>query len=196
MRRNVELNGLGEPADLTKPQPSSESSAYVKVNEGDAWYVKYPDSPPHRWLEWFILAPSCITIGQNETVWMWLIWILTGLQPHSLMRLFNASKTEVHNFSKSTENYLTCLKGLLCVTCTDLAVLATTNYPEKRFASLCTFLKSSNRPTATLTMVVCQSRQSIATKEWVNSESFFDLVFTDKSTGLASCSPHVVDNCS
>lgn len=28
-----------------------------------------------------------------------------------------------------------CSTGLLCVTCTDLAVLATTNYPEKWYAS-------------------------------------------------------------
>ncbi len=40
MRRNVELNGLGEPTDLSQKPPEGGPSAHVKVNEGDAWYVK------------------------------------------------------------------------------------------------------------------------------------------------------------
>lgn len=40
MRRNVELNGLAEP-DTSQKEQEKNIPAYVKVNEGDAWYLSF-----------------------------------------------------------------------------------------------------------------------------------------------------------
>lgn len=63
----------------------------------------------------------------------------------------------------------TCFLGLLCITCTDLAVLATTNYPEKWYP----ILLSSSSPgvltqgLATRTTAVFRSKRNIAMKPFV-----------------------------
>lgn len=71
MKRNVELNGLSEPADVTEKPPDGKTPTYVKVNEGDAWYVESPQSRlGHHAQVYHHQVLLCITIEQNETVSM------------------------------------------------------------------------------------------------------------------------------
>ncbi|CAL1704528.1 unnamed protein product [Somion occarium] len=106
MRRNVELNGLGEQVESV-PGPSDNSAAKpkvkpakVKVNEGDACSLMYN----HR--------------VERERV------DVVDLDPYGTAAPFVDAAVQ-------------CVKdgGLLCVTCTDLSVLATVNYPEKCYSN-------------------------------------------------------------
>lgn len=69
MRRNVELNGLMEP-DPSKEVPGKDAPAYVKINEGDAWYLIFSMSSflPETHLE-VLQVLLCIVIVQSEIVW-------------------------------------------------------------------------------------------------------------------------------
>ncbi|KAL0946857.1 hypothetical protein HGRIS_013024 [Hohenbuehelia grisea] len=106
MKRNVDLNGLGEPADAPETTESasskspSKSRAKVRINEGDACALMYN----HR--------------DENHRV------DVVDLDPYGTAAPFIDGAVQCVNDS-----------GLLCVTCTDLAVLATTNYPEKCFSN-------------------------------------------------------------
>ena len=91
-----------------------------------------------------------------------------GQQRPLSMLQYNASRMEV------SQDHLTLIysphsnvpsSGLLCVTCTDLSVLATTNYPEKwRVTQLLTINIFITILLASQTMVECQWKRSIAMK--------------------------------
>ncbi|KAI0079917.1 N2,N2-dimethylguanosine tRNA methyltransferase [Panus rudis PR-1116 ss-1] len=102
MRRNVELNGLGEqtlPASSEDAQPKVRP-AKVRVNEGDACALMYN----HR--------------SERDRV------DVVDLDPYGTAAPFiDAAVQSIKD------------GGLLCVTCTDLSVLATANYPEKCYSN-------------------------------------------------------------
>ncbi|KAI0341600.1 N2,N2-dimethylguanosine tRNA methyltransferase [Trametopsis cervina] len=107
MRRNVELNGLGEQVqpgtDTSRDDPEGRTivkRAKVRVNEGDACALMYN----HR--------------SANERV------DVVDLDPYGTAAPFIDAAVQC-----VTDG------GLLCVTCTDLAVLASTNYAEKCFSN-------------------------------------------------------------
>lgn len=103
MRRNVDLNGLGESKVTTdiKGEPVEKvTPAKVRVNEGDACALMYN----HR--------------TEKDRV------SVVDLDPYGTAAPFIDAAVQ-------------CVKdgGLLCVTCTDLSVLASTNYPEKCYSN-------------------------------------------------------------
>jgi hypothetical protein len=77
-----------------------------------------------------VLAILCIRIVRRENMSIASISIRTGLLHHSSMGQFKQYRTEAGSLRLSSYQSNTRL-GLLCVTCTDLAVLATNNFPEK-----------------------------------------------------------------
>ncbi|TCD71872.1 RNA methyltransferase tRNA(m5U54)methyltransferase [Steccherinum ochraceum] len=101
MRRNVDMNGLGERTEGTgDPDKKKTIPAKVKVNEGDACSLMFN----HR--------------AEKERV------DVVDLDPYGTAAPFIDAAVQ-------------CLRdgGLLCVTCTDLPVLATNNFPEKCFSN-------------------------------------------------------------
>ncbi|KAH9981173.1 tRNA methyltransferase [Lactifluus volemus] len=96
MRRNVELNGLGN----NTVTDDAESQGKVRVNEGDARALMYSHSPERSRVD------------------------VVDLDPYGTAAPFIDAAVQ-------------CLSdgGLLCVTCTDLSVLATNNYPEKCYSN-------------------------------------------------------------
>ncbi|KAF7294912.1 tRNA (guanine(26)-N(2))-dimethyltransferase [Mycena indigotica] len=114
IKRNVEINGLTIPDPLPEKTPRPVE---IKVNEGDAWYalvnsLAFPLN--------FALVLCCITIVKLINASTASIWTHTGLLHHSSMLLSRAFVT---------------MARLLCVTCTDLSILATTNFAEKCFSN-------------------------------------------------------------
>ncbi|KAL5489901.1 TRM1 [Sanghuangporus weigelae] len=122
MKRNVDLNGLGEtsesePAPAVSTEAEGEKtedggektqlftskgvlSAKVRVNEGDACALMYS----HRAER---LRVDCV-----------------DLDPYGTAAPFIDAAVQCVNDG-----------GLICVTCTDMTVLATNNYPEKCFSN-------------------------------------------------------------
>ncbi|KAL5532740.1 TRM1 [Sanghuangporus sanghuang] len=122
MKRNVELNGLGErsesgPAPVVsaeteggktenndeKTKPSTSKGvlpAKVRVNEGDACALMYSHRADR-------LRVDCV-----------------DLDPYGTAAPFIDAAVQCVNDG-----------GLVCVTCTDMTVLATNNYPEKCFSN-------------------------------------------------------------
>ncbi|GJE90805.1 N2,N2-dimethylguanosine tRNA methyltransferase [Phanerochaete sordida] len=103
MRRNVELNGLGEKEETVETAEGTvvkKIPAKVRVNEGDACALMYA----HR-------------SGRDRVD-------VVDLDPYGTAAPFIDGAVQAVNDG-----------GLLCVTCTDLSVLATTNYPEKCYAN-------------------------------------------------------------
>jgi tRNA (guanine26-N2/guanine27-N2)-dimethyltransferase len=145
MNRNIQLNGLGpapeveQPADMQADELNELSKSHkdkkpwlgkVRANQGDAWsgfliYVPTEEVYPHA-------VPLCSITEQRKTEWMLSIWIHTAAQLNSLTLRFNVCAMEVGlDFALKELSITSVGAGLLCVTCTDLAVLATTNYSEK-----------------------------------------------------------------
>ena len=125
IKRNVELNNLSE-----EDAPSLEKSdfregkdfkAKVRINEGDAWYVFLTR----------ILWVKCMRCLPN---------LLSNLRS-ALMYSHRSDRTRVDcvdldpygTAAPFIDGAVQCVNdgGLLCVTCTDMQVLATNNYPEK-----------------------------------------------------------------
>lgn len=114
MKKNVEINGFAEvPADPDVPG-SKPTPAKVVVNEGDAWYPSFKHPIVLKLIgEWHsALMYNHRAEGSRVDV--------VDLDPYGTASPF--IDAAVQSVSDS---------GLLCVTCTDLSVLATTNYPEK-----------------------------------------------------------------
>lgn len=127
MRRNVALNGVGEPApklegetaegaEATAEQPDigrrDGCTGYVHVNEGDACTLMYNHRAPKDRVD------------------------MVDLDPYGTAAPF-------------IDAAIGCIAdgGLLAVTCTDLAVLAGSNYPEKCFSNyggVCTHAEYSH----------------------------------------------------
>jgi len=114
MRKNVEINGFSEtPADPDVPG-SKPTPAKVVVNEGDAWchcFETIPVSGP--------LIKRSSTLMYNHRAEGSRVDVV-DLDPYGTAAPFIDAAVQSVNDA-----------GLLCVTCTDLSVLATTNYPEK-----------------------------------------------------------------
>ncbi|EKM55583.1 uncharacterized protein PHACADRAFT_256307 [Phanerochaete carnosa HHB-10118-sp] len=103
MRRNVELNGLGQKEESVETDEGiivKNIPPKVRVNEGDACALMYN----HR-------------SGRHRVD-------VVDLDPYGTAAPFIDGAVQAVNEG-----------GLLCVTCTDMAVLAATNYPEKCFAN-------------------------------------------------------------
>ncbi|KAI0797923.1 N2,N2-dimethylguanosine tRNA methyltransferase [Abortiporus biennis] len=107
MRRNVDLNGLGEQISEDQYEEAESSNkkrvakvAKVKVNEGDACTLMYNYRTERDRVD------------------------VVDLDPYGTAAPFIDCAVQ-------------CVKdgGLLCITCTDLAVLASTNYAEKCFSN-------------------------------------------------------------
>ena len=114
MRKNVEINGFSEvPADPNVPG-SKLIPAKVVVNEGDAWY-----SFPQIFLASRLIREWCSALMYNHRAEGSRVDVV-DLDPYGTAAPFIDAAVQSVNDS-----------GLLCVTCTDLSVLATTNYPEK-----------------------------------------------------------------
>jgi hypothetical protein len=65
------------------------------------------------------------------------------------------------------------LTGMLCVTCTDMAVLASNNYPEKwQVVSHLDFCQASYLCIALRIMAVCRSRRNTAMRWYVQSHAY------------------------
>ena len=114
MRKNVEINGFSEvPADPNVPG-SKPTPAKVVVNEGDAWY-HFPQ---------IFFVPGLIrgwgsALMYNHRAEGSRVDVV-DLDPYGTAAPFiDAAVQSVNDL------------GLLCVTCTDLSVLANTNYPDK-----------------------------------------------------------------
>lgn len=109
MKRNVDLNGLGErtvESDTTeadepeKVKMSKLIPGKVRINEGDARALMYSHS-----------------LERNRVD-------VVDLDPYGTPAPFIDAAVQCVNDG-----------GLLCVTCTDLSVLATNNYPEKCYSN-------------------------------------------------------------
>lgn len=114
MRKNVEINGFSEiPADPNIPG-SKSTPAKVVVNEGDAWYSDFGALHP-----FILIMEPCSALMYNHRAEGSRVDVV-DLDPYGTAAPFIDAAIQSVNDS-----------GLLCVTCTDLSVLATTNYPEK-----------------------------------------------------------------
>lgn len=123
MRKNVEINGLGE-----QGEGPHAKRAKVQVNEGDAWWVCYHIG------ETKYLTPRSTLMYNHRTEKNRVD--VVDLDPYGTAAPFiDAAVQSVNDGGEIDVLYFNfCLRisvGLLCVTCTDLSVLATTNYPEK-----------------------------------------------------------------
>lgn len=92
MRRNVEMNGLGERTEDVDGHQKT-IPARVRVNEGDAWFVSNYVSLLIS--SEVLLARSCTITVRRRNVWMLLTSIHMVRLLLSLMELYNASKMEV-----------------------------------------------------------------------------------------------------
>ncbi|THH17819.1 hypothetical protein EW146_g3072 [Bondarzewia mesenterica] len=104
MKRNVDLNGLGE-EDATglveeNDDKRDKKVGKVRINEGDARVLMYSHSSERNRVD------------------------VVDLDPYGTAAPFVDAAVQCVNDG-----------GLLCVTCTDLSVLATNNYPEKCFSN-------------------------------------------------------------
>ena len=132
MRRNVKINGLADYSETAIEASASPSEAKVQINEADAWWGSYGQRFRDSSQCIIFSVPWCIATGTRKNASTWWTLIHMGQRHHSSMRLYNASLTEVYLTRRSQAPDSEAIHtGLLCVTCTDLSVLATTNYPEK-----------------------------------------------------------------
>jgi len=114
MRKNVEINGFSEvPADPNVPE-SKPTLAKVVVNEGDAWY-----SFPKMFLVSRLIRGWRSALMYNHRAEGSRVDVV-DLDPYGTAAPFIDAAVQSVNDA-----------GLLCVTCTDLSVLANTNYPDK-----------------------------------------------------------------
>ena len=114
MRKNVEINGFSEiPADPGVPG-SKPTPVRVVVNEGDAWCRCFETILVSRLL---INRSSALMYNHRKEGSRVDV---VDLDPYGTAAPFIDAAVQAVNDT-----------GLLCVTCTDLSVLATTNYPEK-----------------------------------------------------------------
>lgn len=113
MEENIALNGLVDGLSQPKPLPLDEKPSKIRVNEGDCSTVMYT----HR--------------GDNNR------FDVVDLDPYGTASPFlDAAVQSVSDGGRpsaipSARLQAQYASGLLCVTCTDLAVLAGSNYPEK-----------------------------------------------------------------
>ncbi|KAF5358340.1 hypothetical protein D9756_001542 [Leucocoprinus leucothites] len=121
MRRNVELNGLGafEETSTDPATPPKLNPGKVRVNEGDACTLMYNHREDKKRVDVVDLDPYGTAAPFVDAA---VQCVSDGGDHYSFATHAAANLTLSH-------------KGLLCVTCTDLAVLATTNYPEKCFSN-------------------------------------------------------------
>jgi tRNA (guanine26-N2/guanine27-N2)-dimethyltransferase len=148
MKRNVEINGLGMPADpkdvvkSAAPKACDEKTSdrkpklgMVRINEGDAWYV-CPFNSVLTFDEWALQHSALMYSHRADKNRVDVV----DLDPYGTAAPFIDSAVQCINdggkicsgyrvFGPVADQVETI--GLLCVTCTDLSVLATTNYPEK-----------------------------------------------------------------
>ncbi|KAI0065367.1 N2 N2-dimethylguanosine tRNA methyltransferase [Artomyces pyxidatus] len=109
MKRNVDLNGLGDETPASDPAETAEAGktttrraklGKVRINEGDARALMYSHSQERSRVD------------------------VVDLDPYGTAAPFIDAAVQCINDG-----------GLLCVTCTDLSVLATNNYPEKCYSN-------------------------------------------------------------
>ncbi|KAG2368617.1 tRNA methyltransferase [Suillus spraguei] len=109
MKRNVELNGLGPPS----PDPADSASSSVVLE-----HQSLPDRGKVRINE----GDACALMYSHRTEKTRVD--VVDLDPYGTAAPFIDGAVQCVNDG-----------GLLCVTCTDLSVLATTNYHEKCFSN-------------------------------------------------------------
>ena len=165
IRRNVEINGLGEKSlkgtntdvdevddiavDTTVTGDTGSLAhkvikgkenvirAKVRINEGDAWWVKL-----HHCCSDGVLTMHTFSMLMYSHRPENLRVDVVDLDPYGTAAPFIDSAVQcVSDGGESSSNYFlkqrlkADFEGLLCVTCTDMSVLATNNYPEKWYVN-------------------------------------------------------------
>ncbi|KAH7889237.1 tRNA methyltransferase [Phlebopus sp. FC_14] len=115
MRRNVELNGLGPTPTVEASEDNDNVASTPTTTEDQA---KRPSLGKVRVNE----GDACALMYNHRTEKTRVD--VVDLDPYGTAAPFIDAAVQAVNDG-----------GLLCVTCTDLAVLATTNYPEKCYAN-------------------------------------------------------------
>ncbi|EPQ58267.1 N2,N2-dimethylguanosine tRNA methyltransferase [Gloeophyllum trabeum ATCC 11539] len=114
MKRNIEINGLGPKDDVTPDPSGSSAEPVLKGTHGkqDLGKVKVKVKEGDACALMYNHRPERSRVD------------VVDLDPYGTAAPFIDAAVQ-------------CVKdgGLLCVTCTDLSVLATTNYPEKCFSN-------------------------------------------------------------